>query len=715
MALWKPIFFGIFALALSGGDLLGQSPVYFNTKADAVTGDNPRRSFTHPISSCSAGTPCYLPDANPASGRAVDSYTRDAYERPTSSGSGASLFYPAVDIVSARVGYDAQWIYYRIDLFGTEANGLPYFYAFEINYDADVPYDMVVQVEAPTAKVGTTFGSSGVMAWMDQNNNVGAQRPLLPDGPGNSAGGYETIVFSNGTNSLPGAPGGSTAIRARIVPGTPNSVEIAVSRSFLASANGGVAVNQASFRAWAGKGAFDARIFYLHDERSRSSAGSPYPWLRLSGAPATCPATSDAGLTETQRNALDSGTPEATSFINPCYPSGGVYEIDNSGEVGEDVIVLVPSSVNLAVTVTDSPDPVVIGDTLTYRAVVRNLTSGTGQATGVVLVDTLPSTVSFLSVTASQGSCSGTSVVTCSLGLIPHGDSVVVTIRVRAPTTIQTLNLIARVSSVETESFAADNRVVATTEVVNPAVVVTPDGGDPVPRLPSTTSAYSFSYTVRNPGTSTLSYHLLGYPQPVSTSFITVDSITGPGVTRGTRADSARIDNVPAGVSREVQVWYRTAGVASGSIQGMTLLARSTLLASVSDTGWVHITVVRPALALQKQVEGVAQASPGDDIAYSISLRNSGTAAAVAVAAVDALPAGLMFKIGSMHLAEGSTAFIAEFSSDGTSWSHVPASGGCGAPAGYDGCVTGIRWRLPGELLPSIEPAARFVFSARLR
>jgi hypothetical protein len=36
-----------------------------------------------------------------------------------------------------------------------------------------------------------------------------------------------------------------------------------------------------------------------------------------------------------------------------------------------------------------------------------------------------------------------------------------------------------------------------------------------------------------------------------------------------------------------------------------------------------------------------------------------------------------------------------EYSNDnGTSWSYQPVSGGCGAPAGYDGCVTRLRWRV---------------------
>jgi hypothetical protein len=40
------------------------------------------------------------------------------------------------------------------------------------------------------------------------------------------------------------------------------------------------------------------------------------------------------------------------------------------------------------------------------------------------------------------------------------------------------------------------------------------------------------------------------------------------------------------------------------------------------------------------------------------------------------------------------SASIAYSSDGGASWSYVPASLACGAPAGYDHCVNRIRWTL---------------------
>ena len=37
----------------------------------------------------------------------------------------------------------------------------------------------------------------------------------------------------------------------------------------------------------------------------------------------------------------------------------------------------------------------------------------------------------------------------------------------------------------------------------------------------------------------------------------------------------------------------------------------------------------------------------------------------------------------------------------GATWTYLPASGACGAPAAYDGCVNRIRWRLQNPLSSS--------------
>jgi uncharacterized repeat protein (TIGR01451 family) len=70
---------------------------------------------------------------------------------------------------------------------------------------------------------------------------------------------------------------------------------------------------------------------------------------------------------------------------------------------------------DLIVHKDDSPDPVRVGDELTYLISVTN--RGPDVATNVQLTDPLPASVSFVSVTSSQGTCGFSGgVVSCDLG-----------------------------------------------------------------------------------------------------------------------------------------------------------------------------------------------------------------------------------------------------------------------------------------------------------
>ena len=68
-----------------------QTPVYTQSISDAVTGDNTVLSFTHPLATC---VNCWQPDLG------ADNYSSDLYERPMGSGSGASAYFPGLDITT---------------------------------------------------------------------------------------------------------------------------------------------------------------------------------------------------------------------------------------------------------------------------------------------------------------------------------------------------------------------------------------------------------------------------------------------------------------------------------------------------------------------------------------------------------------------------------------------------------------------------------------
>jgi len=124
---------------------------------------------------------------------------------------------------------------------------------------------------------------------------------------------------------------------------------------------------------------------------------------------------------------------------------------------------------NLRVTKSDSPDPVRVGQVLTYTIEVTNL--GPQGATDVTVTDKLPAQVDFLSASASSGTCDRNGRnVTCNIGVIPSGTAGnvtpgTVTIRVR-PTRAGMITNVAQVESAENDPVTANNAAAENTRVV---------------------------------------------------------------------------------------------------------------------------------------------------------------------------------------------------------------------------------------------------------
>ncbi|MDP9341544.1 MAG: hypothetical protein M3Q23_05430 [Actinomycetota bacterium] len=119
-------------------------------------------------------------------------------------------------------------------------------------------------------------------------------------------------------------------------------------------------------------------------------------------------------------------------------------------------------SADLSIAMARSPNPVVADSQLTYTLTVAN--AGGSGATNVVVTDPLPSPVIFTSATASQGSCSGTSTVSCALGSVASGGSATVTIKV-TPIQSGTLSNTATVGATEPDPNSANNSATASTTV----------------------------------------------------------------------------------------------------------------------------------------------------------------------------------------------------------------------------------------------------------
>ena len=159
--------------------------------------------------------------------------------------------------------------------------------------------------------------------------------------------------------------------------------------------------------------------------------------------------------------------------------------VDSGAFDGTDVTFTVADpNADLSVSLTATPDPVLVGEDVTYNITVTN--NGPADATGITLTNTLPEHSSFMSSTP-EGLCNETDgVVNCPLGDLPNAQSTVITVVVTAESE-GVLTSEVSVSSVEADPNALNNSVSVDIEAVLPSSVIFLDGFES-----GNTSAWSF-------------------------------------------------------------------------------------------------------------------------------------------------------------------------------------------------------------------------------
>jgi uncharacterized repeat protein (TIGR01451 family) len=214
-------------------------------------------------------------------------------------------------------------------------------------------------------------------------------------------------------------------------------------------------------------------------------------------------------------------------------------------------------------------------------------------------------------------------------------------------------------------------------------------------RLPSNGTNYTAVFTVHDASTGIESVHYVLLTGSRLGGLTTV-SMTGPGVSQTANPDSAEIASVPAGGTAVVTVTYSVEGGAEGSIDTLVFRARAIADPAAVDTGKLVVVRVKPSVSVVKSVSPTGTPVPGTDLTYTTTLTNAGSEDAASVVHIDSLPLQLGFKVGSVStiLPNGVTATITYSDNNGATWTYVPVSAGCGAPAGYDHCVRDIRTSL---------------------
>ena len=190
--------------------------------------------------------------------------------------------------------------------------------------------------------------------------------------------------------------------------------------------------------------------------------------VRLSAFPGGCyspePAFWSATLptvraTATAALAAADGEQDEQTLVSAAF-----FEVDPSTLITTlTPLALPPPSADLALTQTDSPDPVDAGATLAYRLGVSN--AGPGTASSLVVTDTLPAGTTFQCASGS-GACGASNgwacnqaagVVTCTRPSLAVGAAPDIIILVTAPATAGSIHNTASVAAAEIDPNMADN------------------------------------------------------------------------------------------------------------------------------------------------------------------------------------------------------------------------------------------------------------------
>lgn len=296
---------------------------------------------------------------------------------------------------------------------------------------------------------------------------------------------------------------------------------------------------------------FDIRgaglLIYHVDENMSGNSSAWYPGCTSCSEHYKVALLQADGLWQLEKSAhadADPGDPYPGSAHNVAFttssnPSSNTYQGTSSGVAitdihlsGQNVLATVsfppPPAADLVVGLDDAPDPIGVGGELKYTITVTN--NGPPLATGVTLTDTLPSEVLFGSLFASQGSCTGTTAITCNLGNLDNGAKATVTISVTA-TAAGTINNTAHVTSEVSDPNDTNNSATASTIVTGPPpptksvdlVVAATSNPNPA----TVGSPLTYTVTVTNKGPDTATGVTLTDTPPTGVTVVSITSTVG--------------------------------------------------------------------------------------------------------------------------------------------------------------------------------------------
>jgi uncharacterized repeat protein (TIGR01451 family) len=322
--------------------------------------------------------------------------------------------------------------------------------------------------------------------------------------------------------------------------------------------------------------------------------------------------------------------PASGSLTNVAAASSPTGDPNSTNNVTPPVITTVTPVADVGLGKTGSAT-VLASSNLVYTISVTNF--GPSPANFVVVTDTLPVRVSFVS--ASGGGVNTSGVVSWSLGTLASGQVSNVTVTVTAPASGSLTN-VAAVSSPTGDPNSTNNVTVPVITTVTPVADVGIGKTGSATVLATSNLVYTISVT--NFGPSSASSVVVTDTLPLGVTFV---SATGGG------ANNSGVVSWSLGTLASGQVSNLTVTVtapASGSLTNTASV--STPTGDPNSTNNVTapvITTVAPVADVGLGKTAAANVLASSNLVYTISVTNFGPSSASSVTVTDTLPAAVTF------------------------------------------------------------------------
>jgi len=376
---------------------------------------------------------------------------------------------------------------------------------------------------------------------------------------------------------------------------------------------------------------------------------------------------SGASATITTTMSVPANYAGANPIVNTANATSDTPDPDNTDNQGSATTNVGPGSADLAI-VKSGPAQVTAGGALAYSLTITN--NGPSPANGASYNDDVPAGVT-ISAALCGGEAGGAACVSQpvvagnnvsgTIGTLPSGGSVVVTITGTAPPTATTLTNTATLAPPAgiTDPDSSNDSSTAVTQVVVGAtsadLSILKTG--PASAMAGSTATYTLAVTNNGPDTAVNAR--LSDPAPAGFTFVSASAPCAGGF-------PCALGDLASGATVSITVSFAIDPAASGGVVNTATVGSDTQDPNALDNDSSVSTTIVPATTsadLSVTKTGPANAPAGGTVTYTLTVTNGGPDTAIGATLFDATPAGLTFASASAPCTTGSPCVLGDIAS----------------------------------------------------